>query len=76
MPNNRFVPYGFSIAPTGQMVECPQEQSLILLVQTLRKQNYSLDDILQHVNHYGHTSRSGKPFHVTQIVRMLNKHIG
>jgi DNA invertase Pin-like site-specific DNA recombinase len=75
MPNNRFVPYGFKISSSGQLAECPQEQALILLVQTLRNQNYSLDDILQHVNHHGHTSRAGKPFHITQIVRMLDKQL-
>jgi len=43
------------------------------VVQELRSQEYSLQDIADHLNEAGHTTRRGKPWNRMQVSRVLTR---
>lgn len=71
----QWIPFGYQISPFKGLELCMQEQEIIALVHSLRRQNYSLNAIMHVVNMKGYRSRAGKPFQLTQIVRMLKKQL-
>lgn len=64
------VPYGWRDVD-GRLVEDEEEQEVVQYVQNLRDAGYRWSCIVDVVNECGYRSRSGAPFLVTQIKRMV-----
>ena len=54
-------------------VDKKSEADVVAVVKQLRSQGMSLRAILHEINQQKYKSSAGKPFHLTQVVRMLNK---
>jgi site-specific DNA recombinase len=67
------LPYGFQEGPDGKLIEDEGEQATIATIRQYRAQGLSLRAIVVAAEHAGLVSRSGKPFQLTQIVRILEK---
>ena len=66
------IPYGFKLADDGMHLEmCEREQRVIDLVQKLRSEGLSLRMIVRKLNERAVTTRSGNPWQLTQITRIL-----
>ncbi len=66
--------YGLTLGIDRITIEpSPQEQTVIQQARILRSQGISLRSITKELNMRGFTSRTGKPFQLTQIVRMLQE---
>lgn len=64
------VPYGWKDVE-GRLVEDPKEWEVVRLARELRANGYRWYAILWMLDHQGYRSRSGAPFLVTQIKRMV-----
>jgi DNA invertase Pin-like site-specific DNA recombinase len=68
----RTLPYGFKY--NGLKVEqCPHEQQIVHLVKHLRSQRLTLNQVTQTLNELGYHGRTGNPFCISQISRMLKR---
>ena len=67
------VNYGFSLADDGvTLVEDEDEMLVIAAIHEYREGGLSLRQIVERVNDKGYKSRTGKPFQLTQIARIVN----
>ena len=66
--------YGLKFALDGIAIEeSRQEQEVIQQARMLRSQGLPLRSITRELNAKGFTGRTGRPFQLTQIVRILNR---
>ena len=65
------VPYGFERTEAGKLVECASEQSVLSVARTLKASGLSFRAVCAELERAGLISRSGQPFGLTQVVRML-----
>ncbi|MBA3954840.1 recombinase family protein [Candidatus Dependentiae bacterium] len=70
------LPYGYRyVDQTSKTESCPQEQKVITVAIELRAQGLSLRQITREVNLRGYRTRAGTLFYISQIARMLKRHI-
>jgi len=67
------LPYGFQESPDGKLIEHAGEQANIATIRQYRAEGLRLRAIVEAATKAGLLSRAGKPFHLTQIVRILEK---
>ena len=65
------VPYGFTADASGRLSPCEAEQAVIVAVRRMRAERASLRAIAAALAARGVVSRVGRPFHLTQVVRMV-----
>ena len=63
--------YGYENRENGELVECPNEQQIILIILHLREQRYSFKAIADELNARGIETRSGNPWGSEQIRRIV-----
>ena len=63
-------PYGYK-AVDGVLIPETEEQQVVFKIRSLRKKNYSIRRIVLCLRQDGHLNRRGKPFHKTQVARIL-----
>ena len=69
-------PYGFRVVGSGieaQLVPVEEEQQIIDLVSKLKKRSESLNRIKRRLDEEGLRTRAGKPFHIMQIKRIVDR---
>jgi len=69
------LPYGFQESPDGKLIPHAGEQANIATIRQYRAEGLSLRAIVVTAEKAGLLSRVGKPFHLTQIVRILEKDV-
>jgi DNA invertase Pin-like site-specific DNA recombinase len=68
------VPYGYKLARGGvKLIPCDSEIEVIKKVHRLRRNGRSYREIVKRLNKDGIPTRTGSPWCVTQIVRILKK---
>lgn len=68
------IPYGYKIKRGSNLMQIyKKEQQVINRVKSLRDQGTSLRDISKQLTHEGYSSRTKKPFGVTQVVNILKE---
>jgi site-specific DNA recombinase len=68
----RGLKYGFKVSNDGAtVIECSEEQKVVCQAKLLKSRGFSFRAITKKLNSDGFLSRVGKPFQLTQIVRML-----
>jgi DNA invertase Pin-like site-specific DNA recombinase len=67
------VPYGYDADADGRLVENPAEQGVLVVVRERRAAGLSLRAIVGELEARGLVSRAGRPFALTQVVRMARK---
>jgi len=65
------VPYGFERTEGGKLVECEDEQRVLAAVQLMRSGGLSFRAVVSELERAGLVSRSGLPFGLTQVARMM-----
>lgn len=69
---SRWAPYGWAFDPTGKrLVPHPREHQVVALVRSLRADGFSFRAILEVLAEHQVTSRSGRPFHLRTLQRLL-----
>jgi len=67
-------PYGYALDDDGvNLIEDPAEQKAIRTARQLRKEGGSLRSISRAMAHFGLKNRKGKPFHPTQVKRLIEE---
>lgn len=65
--------YGFRLADDGvSLIEDEDEMLVIAAIHEYREGGLSLRQIVERINEKGYKSRTGKPFQLTQISRIVN----
>lgn len=67
------LPYGFQEGPDGKLIEHAGEQANIAMIRRYRAEGLSLRAIVGAATKAGLLSRAGRPFQLTQVVRILEK---
>lgn len=65
------IPYGLERAASGKLVQNDAEQHVLSVARELRANGVSFRAVVAELQRTGLTSRSGRPFGLTQVVRML-----
>lgn len=65
------VPYGFERTASGKLVQNEAEQRVLSVARELRTSGVSFRGVVAALERTGLTSRSGLPFGLTQVARML-----
>ena len=67
------IPYGKKLADDGDsLIEDESERLIIDAIMTMRDSGLSLRNIVIRLEKQGYVSRSGKPFQLTQVARIVN----
>jgi DNA invertase Pin-like site-specific DNA recombinase len=66
-------PFGFALAPSGELVEEPAEQAAMHLARKLREGGLSLRAVGDHLTAQGHHPRSGGIWHASMVRSMLRQ---
>lgn len=65
-------PFGYEVAPDGRTLQLNvAEASVIVTIRDLRAEGLPVRAIAKRLTNLGFTSRRGRPFSHTQIVRVL-----
>jgi site-specific DNA recombinase len=67
------LPYGYQEGPDGKLTENAGEQATLTTIMRYREIGMSLRSVVSAADTAGLTSRSGKPFQLTQIARMVRE---
>jgi len=66
-------PYGYRVSKSGKLAKVASEQRVIEAMRGLRKGGLSLRRIVEVLDAEGMRRRDGKPFKLTQVVRILER---
>ena len=67
-------PYGWEVMTNGDFIrELPEEQTTIGIIRAARAEGLSLRRIAADLERDGRLSRTGRPWHPTQILRVLTR---
>lgn len=67
------VPYGFQLDSSGDLIPDDDEQAVLSRVGELRADGVSLRNVVKRLRSEGVTSRSGRPYGLTQVQRMAKR---
>jgi site-specific DNA recombinase len=69
------IPYGFKLARDRKTLKpCEKETKVIRTIVTMRKRGCSYRDIVTRLNKTRIPTRTGSPWRLTQVVRIIQKH--
>ena len=68
------IPFGYQLAEDGvRLIPDPKEQDILTAVRQHRETGLSLRAIVQRLAEQGYQSRTGQPFQLTQVARMVQR---